>query len=332
MGVLDDCESSNTKLGSGLHSVVCYAHVISSTESAMSIQRRPHLTPEEYLALERTAEYKSEYCAGEIFAMAGASERHVSLVANLMYLLVGQLKGRPCKAYANDLRLHISPTGLYTYPDLLVVCGTPLFADEQKDTLLNPTVLMEVLSESTEAYDRGKKFDHYRTLTSVSDYLLVSQDQHKIEHFVRQAENRWLFSAHATLDDVVEIASIACVLPLQDVYDKIELWGGEPEEEANRRDLGSRVQDYPAPQLGGPSPASQGTPPRGEAFLEEGEERLGKGEERFGRGCCRWRTTVDGWGWLSWGAGHRPAPAPLRHVASRGMGGAMGGQARPDRP
>ncbi|MGE3540525.1 MAG: Uma2 family endonuclease [Candidatus Tectimicrobiota bacterium] len=221
----------------------------------MSVQRQPYLTPEEYLALERTAEYKSEYFAGELFAMAGASERHVSIVANLMYMLVGQLKGRSCKAYANDLRLQVRPTGLYTYPDVLVVCGTPRFADEQQDTLLNPVVLMEVLSESTEAYDRGKKFDHYRALPSVSDYLLISQDQHKIEHFVRQPDNRWLFAAYTTLDDVVEIPSIACALPLRDVYDKVELAGERLDAEDNFSDLDHRAQDDPVPRLGGPSPA-----------------------------------------------------------------------------
>jgi len=221
----------------------------------MSIQRQPHVTPDEYLTLERTAEYKSEYFAGEIFAMAGVSERHVSIVANLMYMLVGQLKGRPCKAYANDLRLKVSPTGLYTYPDILVVCGAPRFADEQQDTLLNPVVLMEVLSESTEAYDRGKKFDHYRALPSVSDYLLVSQDQHQIEHFIRQPDNRWLFAAYTTLDDVVEIPSIACALPLCDVYDKVEFAREMLDAEDNRTDHERQAQDTPASRLGGPSPA-----------------------------------------------------------------------------
>ena len=196
----------------------------------MSIQRQPRLTPEEYLALERAAACKSEYYAGESFAMAGASERHVSIVANTMYLLVGQLKGRPCKAYANDMRLKVSPTGLYTYPDILVVCSAPVFTDEHNDTLLNPTVLVEVLSESTEAYDRGRKFDHYRTLVSLSDYVLISQDQPKIEHFVRQSDSRWLFSAYNNLDDTVEIMSIACALPLRDVYDKVDVSEGEPEE------------------------------------------------------------------------------------------------------
>src|SRR5213596_3484672 len=112
----------------------------------MSLQPKPRLTPEEYLALERKAEYKSEYLAGEMFAMAGASERHVSIVANVMYLLVGQLKGRPCKAYASDMRVRVSPTGLYTYPDVVVVCGEARFLDEEVDTLLNPTMIVEVLS------------------------------------------------------------------------------------------------------------------------------------------------------------------------------------------
>jgi Uma2 family endonuclease len=227
----------------------------------MSLHRQAKLTPEEYLALERTAEYKSEYLAGEIFAMAGASERHISIVANTMYLLVGQLKGRPCKAYSNDMRLKVSPTGLYTYPDIIVVCGAPMFADEQKDTLLNPTVLIEVLSESTEAYDRGKKFDHYRTLASVSDYLLISQDQRKIEHFVRQLDHRWLFSAHADLDDVVEIASIACTLPLRDVYDKVELFAEEQAEGASRSDLDNRTQENPPHNSVRHPPPNQGLEP-----------------------------------------------------------------------
>ncbi|MDI6791756.1 MAG: Uma2 family endonuclease [bacterium] len=189
----------------------------------MRLQRKIYLTPEEYLAIERKAEYKSEYFTGEIFAMAGAGERHVTIVANTMFLLVSQLKGRPCKAYSNDLRVKVSPTGLYTYPDVVVVCGEALFEDEHKDTLLNPTVLIEVLSESTEAYDRGAKFEHYRTLESLSDYLLISQDKTKIEHFVRQPNDQWLFSDSPDIDGVMEISSIKCKLPLAEVYDKVEL-------------------------------------------------------------------------------------------------------------
>jgi len=189
----------------------------------MSLQPKPRLTPEEYLALERKAEYKSEYLAGEMFAMAGASERHVSIVANVMYLLVGQLKGRPCKAYASDMRVRVSPTGLYTYPDVVVVCGQPQFADEQQDTLLNPTLLVEVLSESTKDYDRGEKFEHYRTLASLSEYVLIAQDKYHIEHFVRQPDNRWLLSETNRLEDTIHLSSIACDLALAEVYDKVEM-------------------------------------------------------------------------------------------------------------
>ena len=189
----------------------------------MSLQPKPRLTPEEYLALERKAEYKSEYLAGEMFAMAGASERHVSIVANVMYLLAGQLKGRPCKAYASDMRVRVSPTGLYTYPDVVVVCGQPQFADEQQDTLLNPMLIVEVLSESTKDYDQGEKFEHYRTLASLSEYVPIAQDKYHIEHFVRQPDNRWLLSETNLLEDTIHLPSIACDLALAEVYDKVEM-------------------------------------------------------------------------------------------------------------
>jgi Uma2 family endonuclease len=189
----------------------------------MSLQPKTHLTPEEYLAIERKAEYKSEYFNGEMFAMSGASERHVSIVANLVYLLVGQLRGRPCKAYASDMRVRVSPTGLYTYPDVVVVCGQAQFADEQQDTLLNPTLIVEVLSESTKDYDRGGKFEHYRSLASLSEYVLIAQDKHHVEHFVRQSDNRWLLSETNRLEDTIHLSSIDCDLVLAEVYDKVEL-------------------------------------------------------------------------------------------------------------
>ena len=189
----------------------------------MSLQPKTHLTPEEYLAIERKAECKSEYFNGEMFAMSGASERHVSIVANLTYLLVGQLRGRPCKAYASDMRVRVSPTGLYTYPDVIVVCGQPQFADDQRDTLLNPTLIVEVLSESTKDYDRGGKFEHYRSLASLNEYVLIAQDKHHVEHFVRQPDNRWLLSETNRLEDTIHLSSIDCDLALAEVYDKVEL-------------------------------------------------------------------------------------------------------------
>lgn len=189
----------------------------------MSSQPKMYLTPEEYLAIERKAECKSEYFAGEMFAMAGASERHASIVANVMYLLVGHLKGRPCKAYASDMRVRVSPTGLYTYPDVVVVCGQPQFADEQRDTLINPTLIVEVLSESTKDYDRGEKFEHYRMLASLNEYVLIAQDKHHVEHFVRQSDNRWLLSETNWLEDSLYLPSIDCNLALTEIYDKVDM-------------------------------------------------------------------------------------------------------------
>ena len=133
-----------------------------------------------------------------------------------------RLKGRSCDVFASDLRVKVSATGLYTYPDVVVVCGQPRFDDQEEDTLLNPTVIIEVLSKSTEAYDRGEKFAQYRTLESLSDYLLVAQDIARIEHFARQEDGAWLFAERSGLDAAVVIPSIQCQLSLADVYDKIE--------------------------------------------------------------------------------------------------------------
>jgi len=204
----------------------------------MSTQPKPRYTPEEYLALERAAEYKSEYYDGEIFAMAGASERHVSIVTNLVMALGGQLKSRPCRVYSADMRVNVSATGLYTYPDLAVVCGERHFHDKHQDTLLNPGVLIEVLSPSTEAYDRGKKFSHYRTLDSLAEYLLVSQEEPRVEHYLRQPDGDWLLHEATRLDGTVSLPTIQCELSLADVYDKVEPDEAESTHHAPR-DVGS---------------------------------------------------------------------------------------------
>jgi len=178
----------------------------------MSVHHKQLLTPEEYLIIERKAETKSEYFAGEIFLMAGASERHNLIVANLVDEIRVQFKNRPCKVYPSDMRVKIQATGLYIYPDVVVVCTKPEFEDNRNDTLLNPTLIIEVLSDSTEAYDRGKKFEHYRTLNSLSDYLLVSLDNPRVEYYVRQSDGKWLFSAYNDLQDTIELGSIeGCV-------------------------------------------------------------------------------------------------------------------------
>lgn len=189
----------------------------------MSLQPKAYITPEEYLAIERQAEYKSEYFHGEMFAMAGASERHVLIVTNVVAELRGQLKGRPCNVYSTDLRVRISPTGLYTYPDIVVVCGQAQFADDQKDTLLNPTLIVEVLSESTKDYDRGEKFEQYRSLASFSEYVLIAQDRYHVEHFFRQPDNRWLLAETNRPEDSLQLSSISCALALTEIYDKVEM-------------------------------------------------------------------------------------------------------------
>jgi len=189
----------------------------------MSTQPKTRSTPEEYLALERASAYKSEYYNGEIFAMSGASRRHVLIVTNLVTQLATQLKKRDCEVYSADMRLKIEATRSYTYPDVIVVCEEPLFSDEQKDTLINPNVIVEVLSDSTQGYDRGGKFEQYRTLESFKEYLLISQDKPHVEHFVRQADNRWLLRETNKMEDSIELSSIDCTLPLAEIYDKVDL-------------------------------------------------------------------------------------------------------------
>jgi Uma2 family endonuclease len=192
----------------------------------MTSQTKVRITPEEYLAIERQAAYKSEYFNGEMFAMSGASPRHVLIVTNVVAELRRQLKQRPCTVYSTNLRVKVSPTGLYTYPDVIVVCDQPQFNDEQKDTLLNPTLIVEVLSESTKDCDRGEKFEHYRTLPSLVEYVLIAQDKPHFEHFVRQPDNRWLLAETNRLEDTIHLPSIACDLALAEVYDKVDTLEG----------------------------------------------------------------------------------------------------------
>jgi len=180
------------------------------------------LTEEEYLAVERRAEFRSEFHGGEMFAMAGASRRHNRIVTNLVTALDNQLRQRPCNVYSNDMRVKVPNTGLFTYPDLVVTCGEEMFADDGQDTLLNPLVIIEVLSDSTEAYDRGKKFEHYQSIDSLSTYVLVAQDARRIEQYVRQEGGRtWIYAEAHEADAVVRIEAIACDLKLEDIYAKV---------------------------------------------------------------------------------------------------------------
>jgi len=182
---------------------------------------QPRYTLEQYLALERNTDCKSEYLNGHIIAMAGASRRHNLIAGNLYREVSQQLRGRPCEAYINDMRVKVSRTGLYTYSDVVMVCGEILFEDADNDTLLNPTAIVEILSASTEAYDRGEKFAHYRRLESLQEYLLVAQDKVRIEHYVRQGA-QWVLSEISELNDTVHLDAVDCAIALQDVYDKVQ--------------------------------------------------------------------------------------------------------------
>jgi Uma2 family endonuclease len=184
-------------------------------------QRRQLITAEQYLAQERLAETKSEYLGGEVFAMAGASRQHNKIVVNILNALGPQLRRRPCDLYPSDMRVKVAATGLYTYPDVSVVCGELQFEDAEVDTLLNPMVIIEVLSKSTAAYDRGEKFEQYRKIPSLNEYLLIAQERCLAEHYVRQPDGRWLLSEANDLQDVIELQSIGCRLALADVYEDV---------------------------------------------------------------------------------------------------------------
>jgi len=179
-------------------------------------------SPEEYLALERKADFKSEYHDGFITAMAGTSREHNLIALNVGGEIRSQLKDRPCEAYKSDMRVYINRTGLYTYPDVVAVCGEPRFQDDEVDTLLNPTMIVEVLSPTTETYDRGTKFLHYRRLPSMREYVLVSQDEVLVERFTRQGDD-WLLTELNQIDDTLRLASIDCELPLREIYAKVRL-------------------------------------------------------------------------------------------------------------
>jgi len=177
-------------------------------------------TPEEYLALERKAEYKSEYFNGFITAMSGASREHNLIAVNMTSDLNAQLRDRKCEVYSGDMRVLISSTGLYTYPDVSVVCSQPQFLDKEVDTLLNPTVVVEVLSPSTETYDRGAKFAHYRRIESLQDYVMISQEEMHVEHYTKQG-NGWFLSVLENPEAILELPSIGCKVALSEIYRKV---------------------------------------------------------------------------------------------------------------
>ncbi len=179
-------------------------------------------TEEEYLAFERSAPGRHEFVGGEIIAMAGGSARHAAIAASVTRVLGNKLEGRPCIAFSSDMRVHIPTTGLYTYPDVTVACGKLEFHAKEPQTLLNPTLIVEVLSEGTEAYDRGAKFAHYRRIASLAAYVLVAQAEKRVELYERKEEGRWELTEQID-EGTLAIPSHDITLDLADVYAKLDL-------------------------------------------------------------------------------------------------------------
>jgi Uma2 family endonuclease len=199
-------------------------------ELAMSSVPTPCYSLAEYLKIERLREFKSEYFAGEMLAMAGATANHNLIVSNVNRVLGQQLLDRPCSVYPSNMRTLIQASALCTYPDVIVVCGIAEYLDDVCDTLLSPQLIVEVLSPSTERYDRGRKLEHYRKIDSLQDYVLISQDRRLIECFSRQPDGRWILSEASEIGSSLQLASIDCKLRVEDVYLKVQLEEESTEE------------------------------------------------------------------------------------------------------
>ncbi len=194
----------------------------------MPLEKKSRYTISEYLAFERAAHERHEYRDGEILVMSGGSYKHSLILANLIGELRNALKGKPCRALESNLRVRIPRTPLYTYPDASVICGEPQIDpnDEALETVTNPRVLVEVLSPSTEAYDRGEKFTRYRQIETLEEYVLVSQDVPRVELFFRQADGTWVFTVFSGLGARAKLAGLGIELPLAEIYAGVE-WAPE---------------------------------------------------------------------------------------------------------
>jgi len=184
-----------------------------------------YYTPEEYLTLEEAAEYRSEYYQGEIFAMSGGSANHNRIIKNLVIALESNFENKPCEAFITDMRLLVKKNGLYTYPDVMAVCDQLEFAEERDDTLTNPTVIVEVLSKSTQDYDRGGKFTLYRAIETFQEYVLIDQHSIHVEYFHKLDDGRWILQEFSNIDDILTITSIDFEISLQQIYQKVT-WEG----------------------------------------------------------------------------------------------------------
>lgn len=184
-------------------------------------RKKKFYTPAEYLALEETADYKSEYYQGEIFAMAGASFNHNLIASNLITLLNQQIPSRSCFVLPGDIRLLVKKNGLYTYPDVIVVCDQPKFDQGRTDTITNPLLITEILSETTQAYDRAGKFELYRALESLQEYVLVDQARVYIEYFRKSEDGTWQLKTYDSMDETLKLLILDVELPIKEIYNRI---------------------------------------------------------------------------------------------------------------
>ena len=187
----------------------------------MSTQPKPFITPQQYLEIERSAEYKSEYFEGELFAMSGGTLDHSRIQRNLIRIIDTQLVGHSCEPAGSDLRIQISPDGPYFYPDVVVFCGEPKFADSSSDCLTDATVVIEVLSPSSEVYDRSYKFQNYTKLPALTDYLLIAQNRIYVEHRKRQSNGRWLTDFTTDSNAYITLRSIECGIKVGEIYSRV---------------------------------------------------------------------------------------------------------------
>ena len=181
-----------------------------------------YVTPQDYLAHERKAQTRSEYHDGVVVAMAGASWEHNQITRNLVRHLANQMDGSSCEPVVSDMRVHIPECNRYFYPDVMLVCGGPRFEDAKMDSLLNPSLIVEVLSDSTEKADRGVKFDCYRTLESLTVYALVAQDSPRVEVYTRHPDGTWRYEVVKDLEAMLALPSIGVSMRLADVYARVE--------------------------------------------------------------------------------------------------------------
>lgn len=193
----------------------------------MALAQNKRWTPEEYLAFERDSEIRHEYLDGEVYAMAGGSRNHSKITVNVSSNLHNQLRSRDCTVFSSDMRVDVAMGRLYAYPDISVVCGEAKYDTKLGDMLLNPTVLIEVTSPSTERYDREEKFRRYRRLISLREYLVISQGEASLEHYTKQANGDWILREVFGLEAEIELASIQCKLALADIYEKVTFDEGE---------------------------------------------------------------------------------------------------------